>query len=613
MEETVSDGKNEPDLEPAGPTTTDPRPSRASVVRVLLVESSNVETEYLQGLLSKAHFTTHEVSRVSLLSEALELLEDDRFDVLLIDLKRPAGAELEALQQIRSMADDIGLPTVVVTETEEESLALDSQGYGTPNYLIRGEFQARVLIRSIQQAIERQRMLNRLREAEERELHLSTHDQLTGLPNRYLFIDRLSQALHSSRRHRGWLAVLLMDLDRFKVVNETLGQAVGDQLLQAVARRLLGCLRATDTVARTSGDVFAVMLPGLAKGLDAASVAQNIEDCLQPPFRLGGRELDVTASIGIAVYPDDGKDADMLMNGAEIALESAKTHGGNSRRFYTSDMNISSQRLLKLESELRKAITREQDQLILEYQPIVDGNSGRIQEAEALVRWAHPELGTVAPEEFIPLAESRGLIIPLGAWVLKQVCRQIRQWEEAGHRAISVTVNVSPAQFWRADFLGLVMQTLDDTGARSNHLQVEINETAAMREVGLVGEALHAVRQLQIKTSIDDFGNGFSSLNVLRHLPLDSLKIERTFVKECTRDRGGAAIVTAIIGLARNLGLRVVAEGVETEEQRRFLLENGCSTMQGFLLCRDGEDSRGGSRAHRHQGPPYRVTGSPRP
>jgi len=479
----VNSGKNGPsgpDHDPSGPNSPDQRPSRESLVRVLLVEQSNVETEYLQGLLSKAYFTTHHVTRVSLLSEALELLEEGRFDTLLIDLKQTVGPELEALQRIQSTADEIGLPIVVVTETEEESLALDSPGDGTPNYLIRGEFQSRTLIRSIQQAIDRQRMLNRIRWAEERELHLTTHDQLTGLPNRYLFADRLAQALHSSRRHRAWLGVLFMDLDRFRAVNETLGHSVGDQLLQVVARRLLDCMRATDTIARVSGDVFAVMLPALTKGLDAASVAQNIEDCLRPPFRLAGRELEITASIGIAIYPEDGNDADTLMNGAETALESAKSYGGNTRRFFTSDMNATSLRLLTLESDLRKAITREQDQLVIEYQPIVDGHSGQIQEAEALVRWNHPELGAVAPDEFIPVAESRGLIIPLGAWALRHVCQQIRRWQDDGHPPVPIAVNVSPAQFWRADFLGLIMQTLQDTGAASDRLQVEITERSAM-------------------------------------------------------------------------------------------------------------------------------------
>ena len=587
VEEPVNSGKNGPtgpDHDPSGPNSPDPRPSRESLVRVLLIEQSSVETEYLQGLLSKAHFTTHHVTRVGSLPEALELLEVGRFDVLLIDLKQTEGPELQALQRIQAITDEIGLPIVVVTDTEEESLGLDSPDDGTPNYLIRGEFQARILIRSIQQAIDRQRMLNRIRWAEERELHLSTHDQLTGLPNRYLFADRLAQALHSSRRHQTWLGVLFMDLDRFKAVNETLGHAVGDQLLQVVARRLLDCMRATDTIARLSGDVFAVMLSALTKGLDAATVAQNIEDCLRPPFRLAGRELQINASMGIAIYPEDGNDADTLMNGAETALKSAKSFGGNSRRFFTSDMNASSLRLLTLESELRKAITREQDQLVIEYQPIVDGHSGGIQEAEALLRWQHPELGTVPPDEFIPVAESRGLITSLGAWALGQVCRQIRRWQDGGHPPTPIAVNVSPAQFWRADFLGLITQTLQDTGADSERLQVEITERSAMRDVGMVGEALHAVRQLQVKTSIDDFGTGFSSLNVLRHLPLDTLKIDHSFVQECTHDSGSAAIVTAIIGLAKNLGLRVIAEGVETEEQRRFLLRHGCSTMQGFLF-----------------------------
>jgi len=566
-------------------TSIGSRPPRESVARVLLIEESNVEAEFLQGLLSKAYFTTHHVTRVRSMSEALEIVETDPFDVLLIDLKA-TGDELQAIDRIRPRTAELGLPIVVVVETEEQTLKLEAPGHETSDYLIRGEFHSRHLIRTIQQAIDRQRILNRLQAACERELYLGTHDQLTGLPNRYLFTDRLAQALHASRRHQSWLAVLFLDLDRFNAINETLGHAVGDQLLKVVARRTVGCLRATDTIARVSGDEFAVMLPGLTQGLDAAKVARNIEHALGNPIRLAGRQLLVTSSIGIAICPNDGDDEETLMNHAEVALKSAKAAGGNTHRFCTSELNATSVRLLTLESDLRRAIKLDQNQLIIEYQPIVDGRTGRIEAAEALTRWKHPKFGIISPSEFIPLAESRGLIVPIGVWVLTSVCKQIRCWQDAGISSIPISVNVSPTQFWNADFLGLVMQTLQDTGAPGSLLHLEITEGSVMREIDLVGEALDAVQQLDVQTSIDDFGTGFSSLNVLRKLPLDALKIDRSFVNECTGSDEGSTIIKAIIGLARNLGMRVIAEGVETEEQRRFLLQHDCATMQGFLFSR---------------------------
>ena len=267
-------------------------------------------------------------------------------------------------------------------------------------------------------------------------------------------------------------------------------------------------------------------------------------------------------------------------------MRSAKKSGGNTQQFYTSEMNASSLRLLTLESDLRKAIEIEQEQLVMNLQPIVDARTGRIVAAEALMRWIHPSLGLISPAEFIPIAEARGLMVPVGAWALRIACHQIREWQDAGHPPIPISVNVSPTQFWHADFLGLVMQTFLDTGADSSLIQLEITESCVMREVALVAEALHAAQQLRVQTSIDDFGTGFSSLNVLRRLPLDSLKIDRSFVTECTRDKGSAAVISGIIGLAHSLGLRVVAEGVETEEQRRFLLDHDCNIMQGFLFSR---------------------------
>jgi len=568
------------------PPTARPESTRESSLRVLLVEESDAVAESIQQVLTKAIFTTHHVTRVGRLAEAIGALSAFRFDALLLDLRLPDSSGLETLLRIQPRAAELALPIVVLSESADETVAIEATTKGAQDYLIRGEFEARVLIRTIQHAIDHQAMEVRLDEARERELYLGTHDGLTTLPNRALFIDRLSQALLTARRHQRWLGVLFLDLDRFKTINETLGQSVGDQVLQATARRLRGTLRASDTAARISGDEFAVLLPELSQGLDAAKVAHNIERSLCPPFRLPGKEISVTASIGIAISPEDGQDAETLIGNAEVALKSAKESGGKSRRFYTEGMNASSLRLLNLEGELRRAIEDDQEQLALYYQPIVDGRTGRIIGAEALARWNHPRLGMISPGEFIRIAETRGLMSPLGAWALRAACRQIRNWRLADHPPIPVTVNVSPTQFWDADFLGLLMQTLQDTEVDGRLLQVEITEGCVIRDVDMVVETLDVVQQCGVQTVIDDFGTGFSSLSVLRRLPLDALKIDRSFVDECTRDPGSATITTAIIGLAKSLGLRVVAEGVETEEQRRFLAENGCSAMQGFLFSR---------------------------
>jgi diguanylate cyclase (GGDEF)-like protein len=563
-----------------------PESTRESSLRLLLVEGSDEVAASIQQLLSEAIFTAHHVTRVNRLTEAIGALSAVRFDALLLDLRLPDSSGLETLLRIQPRAAELALPIVVLSESADETVAIEATTTGAQDYLIQGEFQARVLIRTIQHAIDRQAMEVRLDEARERELYLGTHDRLTTLPNRALFIDRLSQALLTARRHQRWLAVLFLDLDRFNMINETLGQSVGDRILQVTARRVQGALRGSDTTARISGDVFAVLLSELSQGLDAAKVAQNIERSLAPPFRLLGTEVSVTASIGIAIYPDDGIDPAALMGHAEMALKSAKESGGRRRRFYTAGMNASSLRLLTLEADLRRAIETDQEQLVLHYQPIVDGRTGQITGAEALARWNHPDLGLISPGEFIPIAETRGLMSPLGAWVLRAACLQLRDWRMAGHPPIPVAVNVSPTQFWDADFLGLLMQTLQDTDVDGRLLQVEITEGCVIRDVDMIVDALDIVQQFGVQTSIDDFGTGFSSLSVLRRLPLDALKIDRSFVNECTRDAGSATVTTAIIGLAKSMGLRVIAEGVETEEQRRFLVEHGGSTMQGFLFSR---------------------------
>jgi diguanylate cyclase (GGDEF)-like protein len=556
-------------------------------VRVLLIDASAREAGLLEMLLSRDNVTVHRVTRAGNVEEALGILEGGSFDVVLLDLMIEGAGGLEPLRRLHRRTAAAHLPIVVMAEDEHEEIALEALQAGAQEYLVRGEFQARTLVRTIQRAIDRQKMLARLGESLERELYLGSHDSLTGLPNRYLFSDRLSQALLGQGRRQGCLGVLYINLDRFKSVNEMLGHATGDQLIQAVGRRLVACLRSSDSTARLGGDEFAILLPHMSHGLDAAKVAQNIERSLAKPFRIAGREINLGASLGIALAPDDGTAAEVLISNAEAAMRHVKSAGGGGHCFYTSRMNASSHRLLTLEGHLQEAI--EKEELFLHYQPIVDGRSGQLVACEALVRWRHREMGMIAPGDFIPIAEARGLIAPLGAWVLRAVCRQIVDWREGGCAPVPVAVNVSAKQFLDTDFMGLVMQTLMDHGIDGTHLHLEITESCVMRDVDMVVEAMVALKQLKIKFAMDDFGTGFSSLGILSKLPLDSLKIDRSFVRDAAEDAGSASIVSAIIGLAANLGLEVVAEGVETEEHRRMLLERGCTLMQGYYFAKPQE------------------------
>ena len=394
----------------------------------------------------------------------------------------------------------------------------------------------------------------------------------------------MAQALASARRREQWIAVMFLDLDRFKTINDTLGHSAGDQLLQGVARRLVACLRQDDTAARISGDVFTILLPSIAQALDAAKVAANFKNALARPFRLEGTEIFVTASLGVAIFPTDGEDGETLIKNADTAMFSAKQSGGDNCHFYTSQMNTSSLRHLSLENKLRRAV--EDDQLQLHFQPTVDGRTGRIVGAEALARWHTEEFGTVPPGEFIPIAEERGLIASLGAWVLRAACEQNRRWREAGHPPIRIAVNVSPRQFWHTDFREIVARTLEDVGLDGDSLGLEITESCLMHDIGATIAMLSTIRDLGVKLYIDDFGTGYSSLGVLRKLPVDCLKIDQVFVNDAVEDPGASQVTSAIIALANNLGLETIAEGVETPEQREFLLERNCTTMQGYFFAR---------------------------
>jgi diguanylate cyclase (GGDEF)-like protein/PAS domain S-box-containing protein len=422
------------------------------------------------------------------------------------------------------------------------------------------------------------------KQSEARINYLAYHDTLTGLPNRVSFEERLAEAVARAGAERGSLAVMFLSLDRFKKFNDTLGHMIGDQLLRGVAERLTLALREGNRVARFGSDEFAFLLTEINEAEDAARRALDFQRVLDAPFYVEGHELYVTSSIGIGLYPNDGADAQGLLKSAGSALYRAKQLGGNAYQFYTADMNERALHRLALENQLRWALERKE--FVVYYQPQVNIDTGKIMGMEALVRWQHPELGLVPPAEFIPLAEDTGLIMPIGEWVLRTACAQTRAWQDCGFKNLHVAVNLSPRQFQQPDLLLLIERALKDAGLDPSSLELEVTESSVMKNAESAIDTLRELRAMGIRISIDDFGSGYSSLSYLKHLPIDVLKIDQSFVRDMTSDPKDAAIAMAIIQLAHSLQLQVKAEGVETEEQLRFLRLLRCDEMQGFLFCK---------------------------
>ena len=414
--------------------------------------------------------------------------------------------------------------------------------------------------------------------------YLAYHDALTGLPNRQSLIERLQQACSRAQRNGRMVAMLFLDLDRFKLINDTFGHAAGDRLLKSVADRLAACVRGADTVARLGGDEFTVVLEDIVAGQDAATVAQKILDTLAQPFSLVQQEVFISASIGIALYPSDDNGIDSLFKKTDAAMYYAKEQGRNNYQFYSAEMNASLARKLHMENNLRRALEREE--LRLHYQPQVDTVSERIVGMEALLRWQHPEMGLVPPAQFIPLAEETGLIMPIGECTLRAACLQTRRWHERGFGPLRVAVNLSAHQFKQKDFPRTVARILGETGLDPGCLELELTESTVMDDVDQAIEILHALNAMGVYLSIDDFGTGYSSLSYLKRLPIDALKIDRSFVRDIGADSDDAAIVTAIIAMAHSLKLKVIAEGVETREQFAFLRKCRCDAMQGYYFSR---------------------------
>jgi diguanylate cyclase (GGDEF)-like protein/PAS domain S-box-containing protein len=410
--------------------------------------------------------------------------------------------------------------------------------------------------------------------------YIAQHDSLTGLPNRSLLNDRLSQAIAVAQRHHTALALFYLDLDRFKLINDSLGHPVGDRLLQSVAMRLGECVRATDTVSRLGGDEFVILLSEVAHDKDAAVCADKLLQAIRMPYMLDDHELHVTASIGIVIHPGDGVEVEALLQNADSAMYEAKKHGRNIFQFYRSDLNSSASERQALENGLRHAIQRHE--LELYYQPIVSLSTGAIAGVEALVRWHHPTFGFVLPEQFISIAEESGLIVPIGRWVLREACRQAKAWQDVGFPRVRLAVNISAVELRSREFVAGVGTILAHTGFDARNLELELTETFLMQDSKSTALVLSAIKELGVQLALDDFGTGYSSLSYMRRFPIDTLKVDRSFVRDLTMDASDASVVSAVINMGKSLHMRVVAEGVEALDQLIFLKEHGCSEAQGY-------------------------------
>lgn len=429
-----------------------------------------------------------------------------------------------------------------------------------------------------------QREVDERKRTEEKIRYQALHDQLTDLPNRTLFYDRLTQAIAHCRRHNKYLAVMFMDLDSFKLINDTMGHDMGDRLLKAIGERLGGIIRESDTVARIGGDEFTILLPNLSYQVDSALVAEKIIKSFKEPFYLDNREFYVTASIGISVFPLDGEDVKTLVKHADIAMYQAKGQGRNTYCYFKPAMNEKSVLRVDLENSLRRGLVR--DEFIVYYQPQIDVLTGHIVGVEALLRWNHPQRGIISPGDFITVAEETGIIVPIGEMVLRKACAQCRQWQDEGFSELSVAVNLSVRQFQQLNLLQGIAEILTETRLEPRHLKFEITESTALQDDAITITTLNELRNMGISIAIDDFGTGYSSLSYLHKLPIDVLKIDKSFIRDFTGRRVDDDIIGTIINLAHNLKLKVIAEGVETHEQLQYLKAKQCDIVQGYLFHR---------------------------
>jgi diguanylate cyclase (GGDEF)-like protein/PAS domain S-box-containing protein len=680
--------------------------SEKSMKTLLIVEDNAGDARLLREMFNEQGPHDTELTHVECMSEAEKHLAERAVDIVLLDLGLPDAQGLEAVRRARAAAPRV--PLVVLTGLDDESLAAQALQEGAQDYLIKGQIEARGLLRTMRHAIERKtmedalfvekelaqvtldsigdavictdilgnityvnlvaeritgwsrreivgrpmvqvcRIINALsretianpiekavqqdktvhlpsnsilirRDGRETPIedsvspihdregratgavivfrdvsaaramtlqmaHSAQHDFLTGLPNRMLLNDRVTQAIALAQRHTKKVAVLFLDLDGFKHINDSLGHPIGDKLLQSVAKRLVDCGRSSDTVSRQGGDEFVVLLSEVEQSDDAAITARRMLQAVAEPHSIGQHDLHVTTSIGVSIFPDDGLDAETLIKNADTAMYQAKENGHQSYQFFKPAMNVRAVERQSIEESLRRALERQE--FALQYQPIIDLRTGEITGAEALIRWTHSTRGPVPPAQFIPVAEDCGLILPIGNWVLREACKQAQAWINAGLPLVTMAVNISAMEFRDEHFLAGVFAILKDTGLDPRSLELELTESVLMKRAESTESILKTLRARGVQVAVDDFGTGYSSLSYLRKFPIDALKIDQSFVRQITTDPDQTTIVAAVISMGRSLKLRVIAEGVETQEELAFLQAHQCDEAQGYFFSR---------------------------
>ncbi len=538
---------------------------------LLLIEDNPGDVALISELLLSVRPDEYRIESAMTLAEGLNQLKNNYYDVVISDLSLPDSDGLQIIGRLQDVEDRA--PIIVMTGNDNQQVAVQAVQQGAQDYLVKGQGDGHLIGRAIDYSIERKKVEKGLS-------YLAQYDALTGLANRVLFKERLARSLIRADRNNTYVALMFIDLDRFKNVNDTLGHDAGDRLLIEVSKRLSGVVREGDTIARLGGDEFTIILEEIKKEEVVSQIATKLLAQMTDPFEIDGMEIFVTPSIGITMYPQDSSDAGSLLKNADTAMYRAKDTGRNGFQFYTADMNTRSIARLDLESKLRRSL--EHEEFVLYYQPKIDLASQRMIGTEALIRWRHPELGILPPGEFIPLAEEIGMIESIGNWVIKTACKQIAEWQDKYKVTLPVAVNISARQFRNPGFVPYIDTVLQEFQLEPSCLEIEITESAIMEQTRQTSLAMKQLKERNIRVSIDDFGTGYSSLNYLRRFMIDTLKIDRSFVQEITEGTDEAAITCAIIALGRSLNMNVVAEGVETGEQARFLFKNGCNEAQGY-------------------------------